>query len=475
MIVINPIKLFSAPRLSVEWDDAVRNSLKPCYRTCNAATIPVRLFDLLKGMGSVQPRRVNTSWMSSMCDYGYVIDRLYDTPELKVKIHETRRELSSEMLTELSALMGMGLSVVVISRIFDIQPSTINKIKDTSAKRPDWRCLLKDNRTLLVEAKGSTSKDTSKQQLKEAVVQKNAMLGDVKVATGSLLNEDAISRMTIIDPPTEEGEDNNNRRHVYRANHYASVFSFLGEDVLSLYFEKMAKRLSGRIGVAEMDDKEFMYNELSYHAPSITIEGRDYAGHLYGAVDGQSLFLGVDKQLLSYRGFLEFRDSVEERIIEIEGNHYIINSDGILVVNVANVESFVRENAIDSIGVSLDSIALSDLDSIRGNSFKRYVKYLLDKCADDVSWVDERTLKAVINDKEKMFIIYHSHNTKRDFLSNKAKDKLSSFMEGRNGTLVTNLRIPQNMFNFPYVDRNDFERIAETNADRNVLRQIFAR
>lgn len=473
--MINPIRLFSAPRFSVEWDDKVRNSLKPCYRLRNAAIIPIRLFDLLKGMGSVQPRRVKTSWMSSLWDYGYVIERLYDTPELKVKINETRVELSSEMLTELSTLMGMGLSVVVISRLFDIQPSTINKIKGTSAKRPDWKCLLNDNRTLLVEAKGSTNKDTSKKQLKEAVVQKNAMQGDVKVAMGSLLNEDVISKMSIVDPPAVEEDDNNNRRHVYRANHYTSVFSFLGEDVLSLYFEKMAKRLSGRIGTAEMDDKELMYNELSYRAPNISLEGRDYAGHLYGPVDGQYLFLGVDKQLLSYRGFIEFRDVVEERNIEREGNHYIINTDGILVVNVTNVESFVRGNAIESIGVSLDSIALSDLDSIRGNSFKRYVKYLLDKCAVDVAWVDKRTLKAMINGKEKMFCIFHYHNTKRVSMSIKAQEKISTFMKGRKGVLVTNLKVPRNLFDFSCVDRAYFERIADSNADRNVLKEIFGR
>ena len=300
--MINPVRLLSAPYIDVEWDNMVQASLKPYYRTLTHARIPIRLFDLLKGIGSVQPRRVNPSWMSSMLDYGYLIERLDDTPDLKMKITETRTALGSEMLTEVSELMGVGLSVVVVSKLFDVQPSTIHKIIGVASRRPDWECLLKDNRILLVESKGTTNKATSTQQLKSAIEQKNAMQGDVKVAAASVLNEMVASKMMIVDPPViEGGAADKNKRHVFRAWHYTSLFSFLGDDVLSLYFEKMAKRLSGNIGVEEMEDKQLIFNELIYNAPSLTINNENYAGHLYGPIKEQFIFLGVDKKLLTLK------------------------------------------------------------------------------------------------------------------------------------------------------------------------------
>jgi hypothetical protein len=48
-------------------------------------------------------------------------------------------------------------------------------------------------------------------------------------------------------------------------------------------------------------------------------------------------------------------------------------------------------------------------------------------------------------------------------------------MEGRKATLVTNLSVPRFLFDFPCVDRGDFVRIADSNADRDVLKEIFGR
>ena len=160
-------------------------------------------------------------------------------------------------------------------------------------------------------------------------------------------------------------------------------------------------------------------------------------------------------------------------MIERGGNHYLISPDGILVVNVLNSEVFFKENNIQYLGEKYDRIVLKDLDSIRGNSFKRYVKYLLDKCCGETRWADNGALMASVDGEEKAYFIYHVHNTKRNTPSRKTLERLAAFMDGRKGVLVTNLRIPSEKYNGPCVDRNAFERIADNDADQRVLKDVF--
>ena len=469
---MNIVRLFSTLYLEVKWDNSVLANLKPRYRGQNQARIPIRLFNLLKGLGSVQSKRMNPSLLSTMMDYDYLIDRLKDSPELEVKIEETRTVLSSEMLTEVSELMGIGLSVAVVTELYDVQQSTISKIMGIASRRPDWRCVLTDNRVLLVEAKGTSNKNTSKQQLKDAVEQKMELNGDVRIAMATVLCENEISKMNVVDPPIIREPENVNRRHEYRAYHYASVFSFLGDDVLSLYFEKMAKRLSGRIKEREMNDKEQMYLALNYNAPRVTINHVEYAGHLYGPDDEKYLFLGVDRNLLSYQGFLDYVDMAGETITEYNGNQYILHPDGILVVIIHNPNSFLEENHIESMGVGLDEIALTDIDSIRGNSFKRYIKYLLDKCYGRTELVDG-CIKTTYEGRSKIFVTCHVRNAGNHMGSWNQIEKMYELIEGKDAILVTNLLMPKEAFPFSYIDRSELDTIARAKGAVEIVRRVF--
>ena len=335
-----PFKLLAKPYLKVTWDQLVAPNLKPCYQGLNQAQIPIRLFDFLKGIGTIQPKRMNPSWFTTIMDYSFLIETIYDTPNLKIHIDAIRENLDVEHLKVVSENMGIGLSVVVVSELFDVQQSTIRRIKGTK-KRPDWRCMLRDNRILIIEAKGSARKENFNRQINDAIVQKREGQGNVRIAAASMLKEADTCEMKIVDPPvTNDGLHDDMLRHVFRANHYTSVFSFLGEDVLSLYFEKMAKRFSGEIGTDEVNDKELMFVELSDNKPTIEIDNDDYVGHLYGPTDGQYLFVGVNKKLLSFQGFKDFQDSDSERSYEIDGNDYLVHKDGIIVVVFANPDPF---------------------------------------------------------------------------------------------------------------------------------------
>lgn len=411
--------------------------------------------------------------MKSLMDFDYLLELIANERDLKLKISDIRNHSGSALLTLVSEDFGIGLSVLVTSQLFDVDKSTICKIIGTG-KRPDWRCLLNDGRVLVVESKGSISQTTSNRQLKEAVDQKKHYQANVKIAMATVLKEDVVSKMRIVDPPViGNGNEGNMRRHSFRANHYASVFSFMGEEVLSLYFEKMAKRLSGEIRDAEMEDKELMYNELLYNAPSLEYRGTDYSGHLYSTGGNQYIFLGVDKKLLSYRGFINYEDTEEEQMREYRGNEYVVYTDGILVVNVKNANTFFEENRIESIGLSYDHIALSDIDSIRGSSFKRYVKYLLEKCGGVVEVADNGNLRLNSETQQKEFIIYHVRKNSNRQATLRQVERIKEMMDGHNGVLVTNLWLPQRNLGFHCIDRADFDIIAETRGNVDVLRQVF--
>ena len=473
--MLNPVKLFASPRIEVEWDDVVKKSVRPIYQGQNTARFPIRLFDLLKELGGVQPKRLKPSLMKSMMDYGYLLDLIDNAPELKLRITEIKAHAGSELLTVVSEDMGIGLSVIVTSQLLDVDKSTICKIIGTG-RRPDWKCLLNDGRELVVESKGSTSQATSNRQLGDAVDQKNNYQTDVRIATATVLKETATSKMKIVDPPVDGGDnDGYMRRNVFRANHYASVFSFMGEEVLSLYFEKMAKRLSGQIREAEMNDKEMMYNELRNNAPSVSYEGNYYSGHLYQTGDEHFIFLGFDKRLLSYRGFMEYKDAEEDKMREYRGNEYVVYTDGILVVNVKNSRSFFEENHIESIGLGYDHIALSDIDSIRGSSFKRYVKYLMEKSGLVVEVTDIGSLRVQNGALQKEFVVYHVQKSGNRRATKRQIEKVKEIMAGREGVLVTNLWLPKKEMGCRCVDREDFNKIAVALGDAGIVRELFMR
>lgn len=472
---MNIAKLFSRLTLLVEWDDEVKQNLKPQYQGVTQARVRIGLFNFLRWLGCVQPRRKHPSLLSSMLDYYYLLERLSDGHELRLKINETRNWLGSEMLTEVSELMGVGLSVSVISQLYEVQQSTIHKIIGINSRRPDWMCLLCNGTSLLVEAKGSTNTETWKKQLKAAVNQKNSAEADVKVAAATVLNENAVSKMKIIDPPTSNDDIRNEQwKHIYRANHYASVFSFWGDDVLSLYFEKMSKRLSRTIGKVELMDKKQMYEELKYNNRMIVVNNSSYAGHLYGSEDGRFFYIGVNSQLLSYQGFMEFRESAEELMLERYDNHYYVCPDGVMFVDVQNYNAFLEEHHLESKDLNLDNIVLRDLDTIRGNSFKRYVKYLLTKCYDDVEMTAGNVFTVKQGNRIKRFVVYHArHNM--FYPTEKQIGKIFEMVEQYKGVLVTNINMDGWWDTIPCVDRNDLQVIANTYAEVDVLRSIFER
>ena len=313
-------------------------------------TISINLYKLIYAIGTIQTRRFAPSNRMKFIDKSDLIEKIYsNTNDLRIKIESIRENGGSEVLKSISEDFGVGVSVAIAEKLFNIQFATIQRIYGNK-KRPDWKCLTSNNRILVVESKGASSQETSNAQVKNALIQKEKEHGDVRVASLTVLNEHQISTNRFLDPPiTFDDMDLEMKNKILKAGHYSSVFSFLGHSVLSKYYSQMRKRLLDTITQEEQEDKDKQYFELRDVYPNIEFENRIFTGTFYNIDEGKYIFIGIDKRLLSYRGFLEFHEYEEELDREEHRNHYILFKDGVLIIEISNIHEFSEIVNIESI------------------------------------------------------------------------------------------------------------------------------
>ena len=341
-------------------------------------TISINLYKLIYAIGTIQTRRFAPSNRMKFIDKSDLIEKIYsNTNDLRIKIESIRENGGSEVLKSISEDFGVGVSVAIAEKLFNIQFATIQRIYGNK-KRPDWKCLTSNNRILVVESKGASSQETSNAQVKNALIQKEKEHGDVRVASLTVLNEHQISTNRFLDPPiTFDDMDLEMKNKILKAGHYSSVFSFLGHSVLSKYYSQMRKRLLDTITQEEQEDKDKQYFELRDVYPNIEFENRIFTGTFYNIDEGKYIFIGIDKRLLSYRGFLEFHEYEEELDREEHRNHYILFKDGVLIIEISNIHEFSEIVNIESIVSFQENITISDVDAMTGISFEKYVNYIL--------------------------------------------------------------------------------------------------
>ncbi len=401
---------FSNRQVKVTIDPLLLGHLDTPDTTTTDRVVSFNLYRLIYNIGTIQTRRFAPSNRNKFMDYADLVEKIYsNTNEFRIKINEIRDKNGSEVLKDISEDFGVGISIVIAEKLFNIRPSTIQRIYGTK-KRPDWRCQTIDNRILVVESKGSTSSSTSNRQTGNAIIQKGKVRGDVKVASLTLLNENTMSENRFLDPPIENSDkDPEMENNILRAGHYASVFSFLGNSKLSRYYSSMRKRLKGSISINEQNTKNQTFNELRLSDPIVDFNGNEFVGRFVKLSDGKYFFSGVDKELLSYEGFISFNEYTEELNISFEGNNYILFRDGVLIIEIDNINQFANIIAPSNVRVYQDKMTISDVDEMNELSLKKYIIYMLQK--DDFENIREddsqRDFKADItaskNDEEYWF------------------------------------------------------------------------
>lgn len=309
MLIREIIARFRNLEISVTIDQQLLPNLDCADNVSTQRNIPFNLYKLIYAIGTIQTRRFAPSNRQKFIDKSDLIEMLYsDTIEFRVKLNEIRQIGGQEVLKSVSEDFGVGISVVIAENLFNIKFSTIQRVYGKD-KRPDWECQTSDNRTLIVESKGSSSQTTSNAQQAKALIQKNRRIGDIKIASLTVINENQISRNRCLDPPiTSDNMDFEMKNNILRAGHYSSVFSFLGHSILSRYYSQMRNRLLKSITPDEQNEKNNIYFKLRDIYPNINFTNKTFTGSFYKISEELYLFIGIDKKLISYEGFLEFID-----------------------------------------------------------------------------------------------------------------------------------------------------------------------
>ena len=383
--------LFQNKNILVDIDPLLLPFIKCADKGTTQRTISFNLYRLIYHIGTIQSRRFAPSNRLKFLDKVDLLEKIYtNTNDLRIKIDEIRQVNGSETLTSISEDFGIGISVIIAETLFNIKRSTIQKIYGTG-RRPDWKCQLADNRIFVAEGKGSISAVKSRTQEVDALDQKTKEPGDIRVASLTILNENAISTNRYLDPPIiNDNVPPEMQNHILRAGHYASVFSFLGNSRLSRYYSQMRKRLEGIITSQEQNLKDQVFRDLTYNAPTVRFVNEEFVGAFYNIENEIYLFVGVDKRLLSYQGFIlynEFESDIEETV---SNNIFILYKDGILVIEIQNIGDFANIINPNQIKNYQENITISDIDEMNEISFSKYFEFILKE--NDFTNIIEETL-----------------------------------------------------------------------------------
>lgn len=370
--------LFQNKNILVDIDPLLLPYIKCTDKVTTQRTITFNLYRLIYHIGTIQSRRFAPSNRLKFLDKVDLLEKIYtNTNDFRIKIDEIRQVNGSETLTSISEDFGIGISVLIAENLFNTKRSTIQKIYGTG-RRPDWKCQLEDNRIFVAEGKGSISAVTSRIQEVDALDQKTKEPGDIRVASLTILNENAISTNRYLDPPiVNDNVPPEMQNHILRAGHYASVFSFLGNSRLSRYYSQMRKRLEGIITSLEQNLKDQVFRDLRYNAPTVRFKDEEFVGSFYNIENETYLFVGVDKRLLSYQGFIsytEFESDIEETV---GNNIFILYKDGILVIEIQNIGYFANIINPNQIKNYQENITISDIDEMNEISFSKYFEFIL--------------------------------------------------------------------------------------------------
>jgi hypothetical protein len=417
-------------------------------RTSVNRTVTVNLFKLIYMIGTIQTRRFAPSRRQKFTDKSDLLEKLHtSTGEFRVMITNVQGTLGSEVLKTLSEDFGVGLSVLIAGQLFHIKDSTIQRIY-ANDKRPDWQCQTNANQLLVVESKGASSEATKRAQRANAISQKGTRPADIRVASLTLIREHEVSMAEFVDPPGDEPEfDPQSQRQIMRAGHYASAFSFLGHSALSRYFSQMRKRILNTISRGEQLEKDATFFRIRNEYTQINFRQERYAGTFTEVGDEQYLFIGVDPELVSYQGFLEFIDHEQDEEAVIENNHYIRFKDGILIIEIKNIQAFSYNVIIPAIPNYQQFTTITDIDAMTEISFEKYWLYVLTingfQTGTQVQF-SETIIDLVAFDDDKRYI-FELKLFKRRQMNPEQAEQVITILSNKNANLrilVTNAEIP---------------------------------
>lgn len=469
---MNFISRFRNYQVEVDIDPPLLTGLNCMDKTSTSRRVNINLHNLIYSIGLIQSRRLAPSERNKFRDKSDLIELLYtNNNDFRIRIDEIRNRGGVEDLKSVSEDFGVGLSVVVASALYNVKASTIQRIIGTNgAKRPDWSCQTRDERLIIMESKGTISPVTARAQLKRALMQKNMLVGDVRIASSSLLKENSISSVTFVDPPLEDNNmSTEDQRRILRAAHYESVFSFLGHVDLSRYFGQMKKRLRYSISRREQLAKDAMFFNIRDNYVPIFFHGHEIRGTFSQIETTNYMFTGVDVNLVSFEGFLNFQDYPMQIEEDIADNHYTLFEDGILVIEITNIRAFQDVVNVDQIINYQDQATIQDVDQMNEVSFEKLIRYILDRAGLRYDFSENNLYRfgdvTVYDDGIPVYIELKLFNQPRSkAAAKKVMDRLENipFIDGRY-VMITNVKVQntarQMERNMILIDRDKLVRV----------------
>lgn len=443
----------------------------------NPLRISVNLFKLIMAIGTIKTLSSRpTSMMKfySVCD---LLEFIQNSPEFKIIYHpdsEAKRRISEEL--------GIGLSILIANYFYDIQWSTLTKIALTgNASKPDIRCLTSQSKEMVIEAKGTINESTRITQKEHSLDQKVTVSGDIRVSSCSLLKNEAISNVEFVDPPIIPPNDRKYRELLLKTDHYSRIFNFIGQNELSVYFSLMKKRIMYDMEFPEYSEKDRLFNKLKRDYITISKINKQFVGNIEKDSFGNFIFIGIDENLISAQGFIDFKDyNTDSEITDDNNNSYYISSDGICFAKLTDITFLRNKLRGRTIPYYQESVSLIDLDSMNKISFTNYISYLFKRL--NCTVLKELNLQdndinmkyvpdlIVIHDDTKILV-----ELKKSFRMNNFDviDQLNNYAnkcQCQKSILITTKRLKENQLNqadkstVTIIDRNRLQLILENNS-----------
>jgi len=242
---------------------------------CGKCRVSFTMFDLINSIGTIQTRVENPSLRMKFDRNSDLWQWLQNSRELKMNIALN----DSEAKKKISEDLGIGLAAVITDKLFRINHSTLAKINVTG-KRPDFQCMTMLDKSIVVEGKGTFNRPTRTKQIKDASAQKSSKAADIRVTSGSWLNEDGISDVIYVDPPVIDPDDPEYTKRLLMASHYSQAFNYIGQKELSRYFYLTSQRIMHNKSFREFGEKEGLFERIRDSYLKITLGSRSYLGRL---------------------------------------------------------------------------------------------------------------------------------------------------------------------------------------------------
>lgn len=455
------ITRFQPRKIKLETDRSLQGHIVIDYRSNSPIEFGFSLFDLIYAIGTCRTvARTKANKFSLALDFLEVFVR-NNTNELRII-----DDIDIEQKQAISRYVGEGLSLVIAEKLYNLQKSTITRIKrKRNESKPDFMGFSPSFKVVW-EAKGSTDA-IRPDEIVHAKNQKAREPADIAFASFTTLKSESITEVWLEDPPTLPLDGDYLKQQLSRVMHYVNVFNFIGQTELSRYFRLLGKRLESDRSFPEFDEKVELFDRIREESIKLTINRKGYLGNIERVGDSVFFYVGFDEKLLSIPDFLNFIDYEEDLRFEQDRNTFRVTRDGICYGYLRDMGKLrdlgvTREINIQKIPYYRDTLSIRDLDDMLHFQLVEHIEYLFKSEGFEVSkesFEDNKRYDLIVSKEGKKFIVEIKKNVIKSF------EQLKDFKTADAALLITTMNISDEdilyakSFNISIIDRKSLKAI----------------